>query len=230
MKGRIPVLVLAVLAFVLASAMLSASALGDSRRPPALPPDAHPYGQSYSEWAADWWQWVLTQPVATNPVLDETGARCANGQSGPVWFLAGAFASGTVSRSCTVPTGTALLFPVVNYFYCALETDPPEQRTVEFARAQTSFVRDSASGLSATIDGVAVPDVTRYFEDSVVFTAVLPADNLFGLPAGTLLAPCVDAGFYVMVPPLSKGEHTIQFSGTLASLISLDVTYQLTVA
>ena len=36
-------------------------------------PQAHPYGSSYGEWAAKWWQWVLTQPTPTNPLLDATG-------------------------------------------------------------------------------------------------------------------------------------------------------------
>ena len=42
-----------------------------------LPPTAKPYGQTYSEWAARWWQWALGQPISTNPVLDQTGENCA---------------------------------------------------------------------------------------------------------------------------------------------------------
>src|ERR1700682_1095100 len=40
-----------------------------------------------------WWEWVLSQPFATNPVLDLTGEQCANRQRGQVWFLAGSFGS-----------------------------------------------------------------------------------------------------------------------------------------
>src|SRR5439155_23432452 len=87
--------------------------------PGVVPPAAHPYGHTYSDWAARWWQWALAQPLSTNPVLDTTGANCAAGQSGRVWFLAGTFSAGTVSRSCTVPAGTALLFPVLNNAYFA---------------------------------------------------------------------------------------------------------------
>src|SRR3954468_24118744 len=79
-----------------------------------LPAKAAPYGHTYSEWAAVWWQWLLAQPASTNPLLDETGANCAQGQQGPVWFLAGGF--GGVTRRCAVPVGHALLIPVVNFF------------------------------------------------------------------------------------------------------------------
>src|SRR4051812_21267521 len=81
-------------------------------------PNAHPYGQSYGQWAADWWQWALAQPAATNPLLDATGARCANDQHGRVWFLAGT-TGGDANRTCTVPRGTAILIPVLNNVYAA---------------------------------------------------------------------------------------------------------------
>ena len=68
-----------------------------------------------------------------------------------------------------------------------------------------------------------------HYEESVVFSVVLPAGNIFGLPAGELLDPCVDAGYYTLVPPLSVGEHTIRIQGTNGSF-SVDVTYNLTVA
>ena len=53
-----------------------------------------------------------------------------------------------------------------------------------------SFVRDAANDLVATIDGVAVPNIKpRYFEESSLFTVVLPADNLFGLDAELYSTP-----------------------------------------
>jgi hypothetical protein len=186
-----------------------------------------PHGQSYSEWAADWWTWALSQPAATNPVLDPTGEQCAVGQQGGVWFLAGTFETGPVVRDCTVPAGTALLIPVINEFYCAQVTDPAEQRTETYARAQVADVQTGATDLSVTIDGEPVQRL--HYEESVVFSVVLPAGNIFGLPAGELLDPCVDAGYYTLVPPLSVGEHTIRIQGTNGSF-SVDVTYNLTVA
>ena len=51
------------------------------------PQRPRPHGQSYPAWAADWWTWALSQPVATNPVLDTTGEHCAVAQEDRVWFL-----------------------------------------------------------------------------------------------------------------------------------------------
>src|SRR5262249_18467974 len=71
--------------------------------PPA--PLGFPALQSYSQLASNWWKWVLAQPAATSPLLDSTGANCSAGQSGLVWFLAGAADSTPVQRTCTVPYG-----------------------------------------------------------------------------------------------------------------------------
>ena len=191
------------------------------------PQQPRPHGQSYPAWAVDWWTWALSQPVATNPVLDTTGEDCAVAQEGNVWFLAGTFSIGPVTRDCTVPAGTALLIPVINSFYCALAEDPPGQQTEEYVRSQVASVEGGAIGLSVTVDGRAVRRLT--YEESEIFSIVLPADNVFGLPAGTLARPCADAGYYTLLPPLSVGEHTIRIQGTLDDF-AVDVTYHITAA
>jgi hypothetical protein len=192
-------------------------------------PGARPYDRSYSEWAAAWWTWAVSQPVATNPVLDTTGASCSVAQKGKVWFLAGTF-SGSVERTCTVPKGKALLVPVLNFAYFAFATDPPEQRTERYVRDQVRGFRHSVTSLTASIDGRPVPGVAGYFEESALFRVVLPDDNIFGLDAGFVLDPCVDAGYYLVVKPLAPGRHTIRFGGSSGFGGSIQATYHLTVA
>src|SRR5947209_20498630 len=68
---------------------------------------------TYSELSAEWWQWLLGIPANMNPNLDTTGEFCDVDQSGPVWFLAGAF-GGKFERACTLPAGKRLFFPVLN--------------------------------------------------------------------------------------------------------------------
>src|SRR6266478_6251873 len=59
------------------------------------PPGSKPYGLSYGDWSARWWQWVLAIPPKSNPILDglqgkpSHGNHCGEGQSQPVWFLPG---------------------------------------------------------------------------------------------------------------------------------------------
>src|SRR5262249_12325700 len=76
----------------------------DNPNPRGLPIHSSPFGNTYGEWSARWWQWALSVPTATNPIIDSTGAQCAQAQTGKVWFLAGTF-GGAVTRSCTVPQG-----------------------------------------------------------------------------------------------------------------------------
>jgi len=66
------------------------------------------------ELTAQWWQCALSIPTLINPLEDTTGANCMIGQSNPVWFLAGFFNGSAATRSCSVPEGAALFFPVIN--------------------------------------------------------------------------------------------------------------------
>ena len=79
--------------------------------PGALPPQSLPYGHTYGEWAALWWQWALGIPESMNPVEDTTGQFAGVGQQGPVWFLGGTFGN-SVERGITVPRGKAIFMPV----------------------------------------------------------------------------------------------------------------------
>jgi hypothetical protein len=55
-------------------------------------------GRTYGQWSARWWQYVLSIPAPENPLLDLTGARCARGQSGPVFFRVGTFTTTTATN------------------------------------------------------------------------------------------------------------------------------------
>jgi hypothetical protein len=140
----------------------------------------------------------------------------------------------SVTRTCSVPKGKALLIPVLNQFSGATETDPPNEKTEAFQRPRASDPMRAATNLHATIDGVAVPDIkARYFEESPVFKVILPANNVFGLgrgcvdtntEAGCIVFPTVDAGYYLVVKPLRPGRHTLNFGGD-GEGFSIDATY-----
>jgi hypothetical protein len=226
--------------------------------PGILPPQASAFGRTYGAWSAAWWQYVLAQPTATNPLLDSTGANCRMGQSGPVFFLVGTIeASGTATRECTVPAGKALFFPLVNTFASHVECaggipssfcdsfDTPAKVWVNLL--QPSFspsdnIRDATSELQASIDGVYVHDLnhatTPYracvgpsqfgCKGSPAFSITLPDDNLFGIPAG-VYGPAVADGFFLLLAPLNPGPHTITCSGT-SVFTTQEITYHLLVS
>src|SRR5437899_1087429 len=59
--------------------------VGGGSNPGVFAPSSKPFGKTYGEWSAAWWQWVLSIPKRDNPLADPTGEKCAVGQSGPVW-------------------------------------------------------------------------------------------------------------------------------------------------
>jgi hypothetical protein len=226
-----------ILSFSLASAW---AAGGDKDKIKIFPPDSQPYGKSYSQWSAAWWQWACSIPAAHNPLLDQTGQDATINQIGNVWFLAGNF-GGASTRSITVPADKALLVPLFNQIYLGFPCDDRNLPGCDVDQALEqandintllSFISPSMDGaiLSATIDGVPVRHLADYrTESSALYTLNLVEDNAFALPDG-LYHPCVDTGYYLMLRPLAVGRHTLHFTGAIADgSLNLDITYNLTV-
>jgi hypothetical protein len=233
---------LVVLATVLALSLPASAAAGAARsHAPVIVP---PLGKLYDNLSVSWWQYVLGQPAATNPLNDETGAGCATGQSGPVFFLVGANGTGAPTRDqCSVRAGKLLLFPLVNGFDVHVVPDGLDTADLVWHDflVTLAFRVDS---LHATIDGVAVRHLnpaTSPFRACAApvagcarpFSLTLPDANLFNIPAG-VYAPAVADGFYLLLAPLKPGLHTISFGGTgnfggPDAPFSQDITYRLTV-
>jgi hypothetical protein len=190
--------------------------------------------ESFKKLSAEWWQWALSIPASVNPQLDETGENGVVGQRGPIWFLAGAFNGGTPNRSCSVPQGTALFFPVTNQ----VEINTPNvcgqigALSVKELRVSAAAVIDGATNLSVTVDGIAIKNLQRI--QSEVFAVALPEDNVFVAPCAPLpvpagiYSPAVDDGFYVLLKPLSLGPHALHFHAEAGGIVQ-DVTYNLAV-
>jgi hypothetical protein len=198
-----------------------------------LPPTSHAFGKSYSELTAGWLEWVLAIPATANPLLDNDGAFAGVGQSGKVWFLVGNTTGGVTTRTVTVPAGTALFFPIVNYFWVNTPEfgDPPwspkqEADVREFMAATV----DTAHNMVLEIDGRPVPNVSGLRVSGAVGKCTIPTDNIFGVTFAPEPHDCVADGYWALLPPLSNGHHTIRFAGEFASSgFSLDVTYHITV-
>jgi len=200
-----------------------------------------PEGQTYGRWAAEWWQWALGIPALVNPLTDTTGEHCAQRQVDQVWFLAGSVSADpavpppAVVRSCEIPSGKSLFFPLINNFYGAFLNDPPETRTEEFVRESASCTEPAQ--ISVSIDGFKVPKPTRFFtgpsgSQSPLFNVQLPPGNLFGDDETTVpelvLSPSAEQGYYLFVRPLSHGTHTIRWTASGCNPGgSQDITYHL---
>ena len=180
----------------------------------------------YANLTADWWTWA-TGLFPETPILDEDGSLCAQGQHGKIWFLAGNF-GGATTRTCTVPSGKALFFPILNTLWWAPEDADTAAALRVLANSQIE-VPDVV--LSVTVDGVPIEDPFGYRAQSPpeggVYTVVAGswADTVGISPAVRL---AVADGYWVMLAPLSQGEHTVVIAASVGGGFSLEVTYQLT--
>lgn len=232
-KGLMPAL-LAISILSLGATSVALAGGGNQGNSGVLPPQSNPYGKGYGAWGAEWWKWVYSIPAAKNPIQDTTGEFGGLNQSGPVWFLAGTFGA-TAERTLTIPSGKGIFFPTFNYFndYPCPDSafQPAPGQTLEaFLAAGAAAYIDQATALAVQVDGVELKNLFKYRAAShlVTFTAD---------PSWVTLDPCVTGGpqsgvsdgYWVMLAPLSKGEHTIHISAAAGPGFNLDVTYHLTV-
>jgi len=196
-----------------------------------FPPDSRPYGLTYGEWTAKWWQWAYSMPEAVNPMIDDTGRNCANNQTGPVWFLAGT-GGGAVTRECTIPSDKGILIPIINVV-CESTTDPSLDTEAEL-RACAKADQDTVIGKEIIVDGLNVGNLDSYRFQSQLFNLTFPENNIAGVAPQT--AKAVSDGFWIFLKPLSPGSHEVHFKGLLGdptttgiTNFALDVRYLLTV-
>lgn len=199
------------LSCVLAGLACSSSSNEHKDESRVIPPAEVPLGVSYGGWGAAWWKWAFNVPEATNPLLDPTGEFCGQGQQGAVWFLAGNAAGGKTERTCTLPAGKNVFFPIVNAIGWVIPDDPGLD-TVEEIRTLLAYQNMNAT-TSATLDGAAL-ETFRATSDA--FTLSLADGNLMGAPAMDIPG-CLSDGYWIMLRPLTPGAHTLRFAGEVGS-------------
>jgi cache domain-containing protein len=172
---------------------------------------SNPYGLTYGEWTARWWQWAYSIPRDVHPAYDDSGRYCAEGQTGPVWFLAGTYEH-PAERYCTIPAGKAILLPILNSECSYAEF--PNLNAEEELRQCAKQMQDSVVQLEASIDGVAIAALQQYRLQSPLFNLTLGENNILGLPVNTT-TEAVSDGNWLFLKPLSIGEHVIYFKGGL---------------
>jgi hypothetical protein len=239
--------VLAALALLVAVAS-TARADGGSNDPVSarslvFPPQSHPYGVSFQEWAARYWQRTLSLPVDAASYA----APLSDGQSGKVWVLAGPLGSaptGTVQFS--IPEGKAMLISPLTYWVDNANCPSFTDFTVDDLRGQVAAEWTQVTETSCTIDGVTIPGLANpqdspYLFDSTVFSYTLPDHDtyptvLFGatcIANGTTIGGAVAEGEFLMIKPLSVGQHIIHGTDIVGPVTSpslvVDITYVITV-
>jgi hypothetical protein len=227
----------------LLTALMSSAAVANEGGSGVVSPEDRIAGRTYGQWSAAWWKWSLQAPnVPSNPNADQNAGTldspevvdCAAGQSGPVWFLAGTTAIepySTAYRTCSIPAGKFLFFPVVDGWNDNLNCPHMPQGSFsadELAnnvKVQTDQIKPGS--MKVTIDDGAVAGLydssTDFRASAGGFYYTLPADNWLSapfcpddpFPAGTR-PPKPGAfadGVYIMLAPLSIGTHHLHWEG-----------------
>jgi hypothetical protein len=232
-----------------ASLLLLATA-ASSASPEVLLPSSLPYGYSYEEWSAKYWQWTLGQ--STNHYAKLGTADICSGPASRVRFpgpsIIGGDAVHVVTNHITIAAGTPLFFPVLCFWLdngnCPL-SDFGTNTAAQLAaldEAQWSATTET----TCTIDGVAVegmdaPTNSVFHVVSTPFSyTTAEKDNVitaaFGatcIPGDFTIYPAVADGVYVMLAPLKPGRHTIHTVGIVGPISSpyadSDITIEVTV-
>jgi hypothetical protein len=197
--------------------------------------------ESYGQLGVLWWKWVLSIPAEQNPLFDTTGADCAVDQSGGRWFLVGS-PGGSVTRSCTLPADKKIFFPIIsveNDYPCPeppIFQPAPGQSLKDFLTNGTGSIPgavtliNQATDLQASLDGASIPILASYRGTSNMY-------SFAGDPSLTaVFDPCITGsqqkavsdGYWLLLAPLSSGQHTLQFGGSLFGNPE-SATYKLTV-
>lgn len=183
--------------------------------------------KSIAQLSADWFQWQ----AANYPDFSfgEGLVDCALGQRGNIWFLGGTGGGDAVERVCLdgIPRGKQLFFPLVNLVVWDEPLNTTERRQLLddiYSDQVPGLFAAEACGLSAAVDGKPV-----IFHATPIERVQSPGFHYLGDPKA------VADGFWVLLPKLGRGEHTVRFTGGLCqfgsniSFFNVDVTYRLTI-
>jgi hypothetical protein len=206
-------------------------AWADDVNPGVYSSNSKPYGLTYGEWTAKYWQWVMAIPQNNNPITDQSGKNCAVNQNDThVFFLAGTTV-GSAQRVCTVPSDKAILVPILNDV-CSFAEYPKYKTESELRNCP--ITGENGGTVQGTVDGQSILNLDGYRVQSPLFNVTFADHNIFGAPSGKTQA--VSDGWWIFLQPLAPGKHEIHFNGVLAAnpatgtqSFANDVTYNLLV-
>jgi hypothetical protein len=198
-----------------------------------LGPDGRLLGKTSEEWAAEWWRWVYGAHASTHPVLDQTGEFCGVDQHDRAFFLAGSFGQ-TTSRTCTIPRGKPVFFPLITLAADNCGVPPADQLSRDALIAAEHAFTDAVTSLELDVDGHVVGADKAAFSANLIdvtqFSYVVPPkDNLYqfnGVDFSGRCSPSFVGGYFVMLS-LSPGDHELHFASQQNTGFAIDSTYTL---
>jgi hypothetical protein len=161
------------------------------------------------DYLAALWTTVLETPSAQNPFGTGGSAFACLDLGGTV----APFGPEGV-ESCTVKPGTKVFVAASSVECSTFEGDG----TTEAELRTCARENDAQVAPAVTVDGSSVPVAEV---ETPLLNIVLPADNVFGLPAGTQ-GLSVGHGWVALLHPLTPGTHTIVIDSTITTTIVVE--------
>jgi hypothetical protein len=215
-----------------------------------LAPSSLPYGYSYEEWSAKYWQWTLGQ--STNHLESLGTPDICSGPASRVRFLGpstiGGEAIHVATNHITVHAGTPLFLAVFALWQdngnCPLSafTTFTAEQLAAFDQQEWSAVTETTCTIDGTaVEGMEDPTNSVYNVVSAPFSyTTAEKDNILAgelgatcLPGNFTIYPAVADGLYLMLAPLKPGKHIIHSVAVIgpvsAPLAENDNTIELTV-
>jgi hypothetical protein len=187
-----------------------------------------PYGRTYSEWTAKWWQWLLSIPKCSSPAFDTTGKNANTNQKDPnVFFLCQTYenADAIPSRSIYVPKNKAIFIPIINWI-SLLHHDGESDEELLYRATQSMNV---VGQMEISINGFTLKKQLEKFRVlSPFFDVDLPEANIVGLSPGIRRA--VSDGFWAFIKPLQTGGSLRSFGSCSSGVTRIGVNYEISLA
>jgi hypothetical protein len=185
--------------------------------------DSKPYGSTYSEWIAKYYEWIASIPENQNhPVFDKTGAKCANYQTNSqVLFLPSGPTGHSITRKCTIATHKAILLCLL-FSLCDEKVDKKDISTDPIECIEDGL-RDTKITLTVdgiTFDGKLQPDINKFKVEPIFFNVSYAKGNYLSASApGGEYTPgknykSIIGGYMIILEPLPIGEHKIYYDVT----------------
>lgn len=192
------------------------------------PINSRPYGYSYGEWSAKWWQWLLSIPECSSPALDSSGKNANNNQKYPnVFFLCQTYerAGSIPRRTICLPKDKAIFMPIINWISLLHHDGETEKELLDRARESMNVIGE----MEISINGTTMKERLRNFRAlSPFFDVELPEGNIVRLSPGGRRA--VSDGYWVFLKPLQAGAFLSSFGSCSSGVTKIGVDYEIILA
>ena len=185
-----------------------------------------PFGISYGDWVAKYWNWDLSIPpdTKTNNLLGLNENGCLVHRENSMVMLADTAAGGIWNQKCTISHNAGILIPIWTGECDQGQKGTENHSYKELSDCARSYDLGKVKG-QVKVDGIPVAtldalDYKTNIMNNVIevytkqFNATIPINSHFTAEQyGTL--PAAAHGWFVFLKPLPPGNHTVYYQNSV---------------